>query len=332
MAVGNLQRYLKIATACAALLMAGPAAAQDWRPAHNVEIVVGSGAGGSADRSARVVQKLLSANPAFPSVSVVNRPGGGGTVAFTYLSQHPGDAGLIGTVSATAVTNYLIGVNKFHYSDFTPLAILLREYQLVAVRTESPIANGKDLLERLRRDPGSVSFAFASSAGNQNHVIIGMILRAAGADVRKARIVVQKSGSEAATAMLGGHIDVFVGAPANVIPHIRVGRARAIGISAPQRQGGALAGYPTLREQGMDAVFSSWRGFFGPKGLTPQQVAFWDQAFAQAVKAEEWKMDLERNAWSEDLLGSAATRKHLDAEEALLKGMLAELGVMPAKQ
>jgi putative tricarboxylic transport membrane protein len=265
-------------------------------------------------------------------VSVVNRAGGGGTVAFTYLSQHPGDASLIGTVSATVVTNYLLGVNKMHYSDFTPLAILLREYQLVAVRAESPIRNGKDLLDQLRRNPSSVSFAFASSAGNQNHVIIGMILKAAGVDVRKAKIVVQKSGGEAATAMLGGHIDVFVGAPANLTEHIRAGRARAIGIGAPQRQGGALAGYPTLKEQGMDAVFFSWRGFFGPKGLSASQIAFWDQAFAQAVKADEWKKDLERNAWSEDLLTSAATRKHLEAEEALLKGMLAELGVLPARQ
>jgi putative tricarboxylic transport membrane protein len=265
-------------------------------------------------------------------VAVVNRPGGGGTVAFTYLSQHPGDAHLIVTVSATMVTNYLLGVNKLHYSDFTPLSILIREYQLVAVRAESPIVNGKDLVERLRRDPGSISFSFASSAGNQNHVIIGMILKAAGADIRKAKIVVQKSGAEAATAMLGGHIDVFVGAPANLTEHIRSGQARAIGIGAPQRQGGALAGYPTLREQGMDAVFFSWRGFFGPKGLSAPQIAFWDQAFTRAVKADEWKQDLERNAWSEDLLNSTATRKHLESEEALLKGMLAELGVLPAKQ
>ena len=330
MSVTNYRMLAAIATG--AMLLAPGALAQDWKPSRNVEIVVGSGAGGSADRTARVMQRLLSTNPAFPSVAVVNRPGGGGTVAFTYLSQHPGDAHLIVTVSATVVTNYLLGVNKLHYSDFTPLSILIREYQLVAVRAESPIANGKDLVERLRRDPGSVSFSFASSAGNQNHVIIGMILKAAGADIRKAKIVVQKSGAEAATAMLGGHIDVFVGAPANLTEHIRSGRARAIGIGAPQRQGGALVGYPTLREQGMDAVFFSWRGFFGPKGLSASQVAFWDQAFARAVKADEWKQDLERNAWSEDLLNSAATRKHLESEEALLKGMLAELGVLPAKQ
>jgi len=314
------------------LIIAGAACAQEWKPARNVDIVVASGAGGSSDRSARVVQKLLQANPVFPSVSVTNRPGGGGTVAFAFMSQHVGDPHFISTFSATMVTNYLLGVSKLHYSDFTPLSILLREYVLVAVRAESPIATGTDLLERLRKDPASVSFAFSSSPGNHNHVIIGMILKAAAADMKKARVIVQKSGGEAATAMLGGHIDVFVGAPANVTPHIQSGKARALGISAPQRQSGALAGYPTLKEQGMDAVFFSWRGFIGPKGLTAPQVAFWDQAFAKAIQGEEWKQDLAKNAWAEDFMSSAETRKHLDSEHELLSGMLADLGVIPEKR
>ena len=122
------------------------------------------------------------------------------------------------------------------------------------------------------------------------------------------------------------------GSAANVLPHTQTGKARIIGVGAAQRTTGALAAYPTLKEQGMDAVFSSWRGFIGAKGLTAAQVAFWDQAFARAVKGEEWKKDLEQNAWSEDFLASAATRKHLDSEQALLQGMLAELGVIPAKQ
>jgi putative tricarboxylic transport membrane protein len=320
-----------LAAVCAALTPV-VAPAQEWKPARNVDVVVASGAGGSSDRSARVVQKLLSGDPAFPSVSVTNRPGGGGSVAFSHLSQHAGDPHIICTFSATMVTNHILGVSKLHYSDFTPLSILLREYPTLAVRAESPIKNGKDLLDALRKDPGSLSFAFASAPGNHNHVIIGMILKAAGADMKKAKIVVQKSGGAAATAMLGGHIDVFVGAPANLMPHVQAGTARIIGVSAAQRPAGALAAYPTLKEQGMDAVFFSWRGFIGPKGLTAPQIAFWDQAFARMVKGDDWKKDLEQNVWSEDFLGSAATRKHLDSEQALLKGMLAELGVLPARQ
>ena len=322
-------------TACvwtACCLAASAVPAQDWKPARNVEIIVAADAGGSSDRSARVVQKLLTANPAFPSVSVNNRPGGGGTVAWTNLAQHTADANYIATFSSTMLTNQILGVGKLTYNDFTPLTIMLREYVTIAVNSDSPIASGKDLMDRLRKDPASVSFTFASAPGNHNHVIIGMILKAAGADPKKAKVIVQKSGGQAMTAVLGGHIDVFVGAPANVVQHIQGNKVRVIGISAPQRQAGALTGLPTLKEQGIDAVFFSWRGFIGPKDLTPPQIAFWDQAFARAVQGDDWKKDVEQNVWAEDFMASAATRKHLEAEHQLLGKIMADLGVIPEKR
>ena len=311
---------------------AGMALAQtpstEWKPARNVDNVVASGAGGSSDRTARVLQRLLQANPAFPSISVTNRPGGGGTVAWTFMTQHPGDAHYIATFSSTMLTNHILGTSQLKYQDFTPLSVLLREYVLVSVRTESPITSGKDLIERLKKDATSVSFAFATARGNHNHVIIGMILKAAGADPKKAKVVIFGSGGEATTAMLGGHIDVCVCSPAGSTALMQAGKARAIGLSAPQRQKGALAAVPILREQGIDAVFFSWRGFIGAKGLTAAQVAFWDQAFGKAIQSEEWKQDLEKNAWAEDFMASADTRKHLDTEYEVMAKMLADLGVV----
>ena len=322
---------MRIAAAlgCALVCAATLAAAQgEWRPSRNVDIAVASAAGGSSDRSARVLQKLLQANPAFPSVSVTNRPGGGGTVAWTFLTQQPGDAHYIATFSPTILTNQILGTSKVGIGDVTPLAILLREYIVFAVHPDSPIRTAKDLVARLRKDVTSVSFSFATAIGNHNHVLVGMIVKAAGADARKAKVVIQASGGQATTAMLGGHIDVLVAAPANVIPHLATGRARAIAVSAAQRQGGALASVPTLREQGIDAAFFNWRGFVGPRSLTPAQVAFWDQAFARAVQGDDWKKDLQANAWAEDFMASAETRRHVEAEYEVMKAMLAELGVV----
>jgi len=319
---------LPVGLACAVALASAAAPAQEWIPARNVDIIVASGAGGSSDRTARVLQKLLQSNPAFPSISVTNRAGGGGTVAWTYLAQQPGDPHFIATFSPTMVTNQLLGVSKLRYTDFTPLSILLREYVLVTVNADSPITSGKALLDHIRKDPTALSFAFSSSPGNHNHVVIGMIFKAAGADPRRAKVVIQKSGGAGATAVMGGHIDVLVGAPANVLPHISAGKLRAIGLSAPQRQSGAAAQLPTLKEQGIDAVFYSWRGFIGAKNLTPAEIAFWDSAFSRAVQGNEWKQDLAQNAWAEDLKNAAETRKHLDSEQTLISGMLAELGLL----
>lgn len=325
--VSTVFRWIAAGLGAWAIATAAPAVAQEWKPNKNVDIVVASGAGGSSDRTARVLQRLLQLNPAFPSVSVTNRPGGGGTVAWTFLTQHPGDPHYIATFSATMLTNHILGIGKLSYRDFTPLSVLLREYVVMTVSAESPVTSAAALLDRLRKDPSSASFAFASSPGNHNHVVIGMVMKAAGADPKKAKVVIQKSGGAGATAMLGGHIDVLVGAPGNVLPHVQGGKARILGIAAPQRQPGALAGVPTFREQGIDAVFFSWRGFIGPRDLTPAQTAFWDQAFAKAVQADEWKKDLEKNAWAEDFMGSAETRKHLDTENQIMTKMLVDLGV-----
>jgi len=308
--------------------VASAASAQEWKPARNVDIVVASGAGGSSDRTARVVQRLLQANPAFPSISVTNRQGGGGTVAWTYLAQQPGDPHYIATFSPTMVTNQLLGVTKLRFTDFTPLSIILREYVLVSVNADSPITSAKALLEHIRKDPTALSFAFAAAPGNHNHVVIGMIFKAAGADPKQSKVVIQKSGGDGAIAVLGGHIDVLVGAPANVLPHIQAGKMRAIGLSAPQRQPGAAAELPTLKEQGINAVFYSWRGFLGAKDIAPSQIAFWDAAFAHALQAEAWKQDLAKNAWAEDLKNAAETRKHLDSEQELIATMLGELGLL----
>lgn len=305
--------------------------AQQWKPARAVELVVGSGAGGAADRQARVVQKHLQTFPGIPSVIINNRPGGAGNVAYLYLAQHPGDAHYLITMSTNLVTSQIAGTSQLGYQDFTPLNIMVREYIAVWVRTQSPIATGKELMAILRKDPTAISFAFATARGNQNHIVIGMLAKAAGVDPKSLKIVVYPSGGQGMTAAIGGHVDVWVGTAGSAQNHQQAGTVRILGLSAGQRQAGRLAAVPTLREQGIAAEYYAWRGFAGPKGLTAAQTAFWDQAFTKLIEAEEWKKELDDNAWAGGFSGAAETRRHLDAEYILLRNMLAELGVVAPK-
>jgi putative tricarboxylic transport membrane protein len=98
-------------------------------------------------------------------------------------------------------------------------------------------------------------------------------------------------------------------------------------VSVTNRPGGGGT-VATLREQGIDAAFFNWRGFIAPRGLTPGQTALWDQAFAKAIQGDDWKKDLAANAWAEDYMPSAETRRHLDAEYEVMKTMLTDLGVV----
>ncbi len=323
----QISRFRGCAVLAAALLTA-PAWAQEWKPERNVDIIVNSGAGGAADRQARFVQKFLQSLPGIPSISVTNRGGGGGIVALTFITQHPGDAHYLGTLSTAIVTNHIAGVTKLSFRDVTPLNILIREYIVATVRIDSRIASAKDLVARLRKDPAGISFGFATARGNQNHIAIGMIARAAGVDPKLLKTVIFASGAAGLTAVLGGHVDMLVGTPGTALPQLEAGKVRVLGISSAARQPGKLAAVPTFREQGVDAVYYAWRGFLLPRDATPAQVAFWEQSFAKIAQSETWKKDLEDNAWADDLRGAAETRKHLEAEHELLSRMLVELGVI----
>jgi putative tricarboxylic transport membrane protein len=99
-----------------------------------------------------------------------------------------------------------------------------------------------------------------------------------------------------------------------------------LAVSAPKRIGGEVAGVPTWRELGIDAVSPNWRAVVGPKGLSPAQIAYWDQALAAMVKTPEWQQAVQKNQWQDEYLNSAATLRFLQEEYRHLEALLAELG------
>ncbi len=322
----------RIARAAVALLAAslaqpgGPALAQEWKPDRNVELVVGAGAGGGNDKTARTIQKLLQENKFVPvPINVVNKPGGGGAIAVTYMQQNAGKNNVIGVSSNTLLTNHITKKNSPNPADVTPLAILINEYIAFNVKADSPIQSGKDLVARLKANPASVAVGISSALGNINHIAFAAVAREAGVDPRKAKTVVFDSSSASITALMGGHIDLVVGPVSIAVRYIESGQIRALGITAPTRRKGVLASVPTWKELGLDAVVDNWRGIIGPKGMPPPQVAFWDQAFSRVFEREEWKKDLEQNHWDNAALTSRAAAKYLDGEYKELKRTLTEL-------
>ena len=304
-----------------------PAAAQQWKPTKPVELVVGSAPGGSPDVMARLIQTIFQKTNLVPTSAVVNKPGAANTIGWAYLNQHAGDGHYIATFSPAVIGNKLMGTSQLDYTDFTPLNILAREYVVFAVKADSPVTSLKDLTTRLKKDSQSVSFAFATARGNHNHIVLSMYLKSIGIDPKTAKAVVFPGGGPAQTAMLGGHIDVYVASPRSMVPLQKEGRARILAISAPQRQTGAKADLPTFRELGHDAVFFTWRGFMGPRGLKAPEIAYWDQVFAKVAQSEEWRKDAEQQMWVVDYTLSAETRKHLDREYEVLKNVLTDLGL-----
>jgi len=183
--------------------------------------MVASGPGGGMDRTARAIQHLARdrkiADVAF---NVINKAGGGGAIGWTYLSQHPRDAHYLAIGSPALLTNHITGKSSLSHADFTPLAMLVSEYTAFAVNSASTINSGKDLVERLRADPRSVSIAISTSVGSGNHVAIGKVAKAAGVDVSKLRLVIFNATGEAITSVMGGHVDVVPATASSVLPFV----------------------------------------------------------------------------------------------------------------
>jgi putative tricarboxylic transport membrane protein len=324
----RMRGLLLLAIVMAASAFAPAHAAEPWRPQKPVELIAGVAAGAALDISARTAQKILQEKRRIGQpINVVNRPGSGSAVAWAYLNTHPGDGHYLSLTSNSLVTNAITGANPLTYTDVTPIAQLSREYIVFVVRADSPLKSGRDLVDVLKKDPNAVSFGLATSLGNPNHIAIAHVARAAGLDVRKAKVVVFNASPQVMAAVLGGHIDVMVSSLSTPMPHLESGKLRTIAVAAPARLPGAYASAPTWKELGVNAVSLFWRGVIGPKGISPAQVAFWESELAWLAGTDEWKKYLADDLLVSDFQNAHDAARFLQSEYAEYKAILTDLGL-----
>jgi putative tricarboxylic transport membrane protein len=316
--------------ACAAGVLAVTAAfaaETAWKPSKPVELVAINAPGGGSDRILRLMVKVFQEQKAMDvPVNVVNKPGGGGAVAYAYISQQA-DAHYLVLANKSMMTNNIVGRGP-SYTEFTPVANLFAEYISVTVKPDSPIKGGADLIDRLKKDINSLSLGIATSIGNPNHQGLAVALHLAKIDIKKTRNVIFPSGGAATTALMGGHVDVAPVTAALGASLARNNQVRVIAVAAPKRLGGVLASTPTWREQGYDAVVSNSRTFLGNKNMTAAQVTYWERAFKRLSESDEWKKELDDNFWSNEYLPGNEARKQMDRDDAQLRAFLKELALV----
>ena len=198
---------------------------------------------------------------------------------------------------------------------------------MFVAKADAPIKSGRDLTERLKKDPKSVSIGFATALGSHNHIAVGLLAKAIGADVRALKMIAFKGSSEAIAALLGGHIDLVTTAAGNVAEQVEAGKLRIVGVAANQRLGGPFAAVPTWKEQGIPVVFGGWRSIMGPRGMTAPQIGYWEKIMSQVVAQPEWKSDLERNYLTDDFAVGERFKADLKQDYASMKAVLTEIGL-----
>ena len=325
-------RVTALATAIVVLMGAATGAqaqkaGDSWHPDGNVEFVVGAGAGGENDRIARAIQHALTKEHLVHSMTVLNRPGAAQTIAISYLASKKGDASAIGLASGSFINAIARSGSTLH-KNVTPLMKLFDAYQCYFTRIDSPVKTMADVRDRLRADPSSVTFAFPVGLGSPLHVSAVSVAKAAGAAPSKIITVVYNSGADVSGQVAGGHVDIGITSIGSAMPLIQAGKLRMLGIASPERIDGALASYPTLREQGLDVVTANSYTVLVPNGLAPEQIAFWSRALDKVLVDPDFKLDLERNFWVLKPIRYPETVKWLQDDYDENRAILKELGMI----
>ena len=195
----------------------------------SLDIIAPANPGGGWDQTARAIQAALQADELASGVKVENIGGAGGTIGLAQFVSgrgKKGDAILVGGL--VMVGAILTNKSPVTLANVTPLARLTGEYELVVVPADSPLKSMADLAAKLKADPGSVSWG-GGSAGGTDHILAGLIAKAAGVDPTKVNYIAHSGGGEALSAILGGHVTAGISGYEEFAPQIQAGKLRAPG-------------------------------------------------------------------------------------------------------
>jgi len=298
-------------------LLAGPAQAQTaWKPTERINYIVGVAPGGTVDLYARGIKDTLDTLKLVngQTVLVENKVGAGGALAMQLLKSHPGNAHYLGTFHTGAIAGAVTGLIKADPRDFMPVAMMVEETSLVAVRADSPLKDGRDLITALKADPAKLRIAVAPAMGQNTHLALAKPLSTAGVAIDKLTIAPFRSSGESVTALLGGHVDVVSATAPVIVPQVQAGKLRILASAAPEPGTGPLAGVKTWRQQGVPADYVSYNGVTLPPGVNAEQIRFWEDALRKVSQDKTWIALVEKSGNKPIFRGYVDSHRYLQSE------------------
>ena len=308
-------------------LVAAPVAAQSY-PVKPIEMISPTGAGGGSDLVARMVADIIAKEKLLPQPVVVqNRPGGGGAIGQTYAASKRGDPYTIlvagtGLITVPLRTGLDVGMDKFQ-----PLGMIGVDLNSLAVRDDSPFRTVKDLVAEGRAKPKTINIAITFPGGSA-HQLVFRLEQLTGA---KFNTVSFKSGTDAVTAVLGGHVHATAENLGEVMPHVAPKGLRLLGVPAMKRPAG-LPNVPTLKEQGFDVHAGGYRCFVAPAGIPREAVTLWDATLARVHKSSTWKDYMARNMYEDVYMNSEEMTRWLVSQQTEITRFLTEMGLVAKKE
>jgi putative tricarboxylic transport membrane protein len=312
-------KHALIGAALAAAL-AVPAFAEDYM------IMAPAAPGGGWDSTARTIQEVMVAEGIAGNVQVQNVPGAGGTVGLAqFVSSAAGDPAQLIVGGYVMVGAILTNGAPVSLADVTPIARLTGEAVAIAVSAGSEIQTIGELVEKMKADPGSVSWA-GGSAGGVDHIVVGLLAKAAGVDPTKINYIAFSGGGEALAAILGNQVTAGVSGVGEFLPQVQAGTMRILAVSTAERWPNVDA--PTLMEAGYDVDVQNWRMIAAAPGLSDEQKAAVAGDIDALVNSAGWQAALETKGWANTYLAGADFEAQLAKDNEATTAILKDIGLV----
>jgi putative tricarboxylic transport membrane protein len=257
-------------------------------------------------------------------MQVVNKTGGGGHTAMSYLVEKKGDAHTIAVFTGLWFTNPIMRAEaNITLKDLTPLVRLVLEPAMLAVKNDASYKTLKDFIDAAKQNPGQLKQS-GGSLGSRDWIVRQLLMKNTGTSWA---FISFPGGGDRIAALLGGHVNIMLIEPQEAGEHIRAGNMRVLAAISEQRMA-AFPNAPTLKEAGFDVPnVPQPRGIVAPPGIPAEAVAYWEDLFAKFVKTPSWRKILEDSLFEDGFQRSAELDKFIDQYSETTRGILREGGV-----
>lgn len=293
---------------------------------ERLHLLVPGSAGGGWDSTARGVGHALRTSGLLSQVSFENMSGAGGAKGVAHMIETAAQNSHVLMVSSTPiVARSLMPVFQQSWRDLTPVAAVIGDYGMIAVRADSPFKSLQDLLTALRADARAIKISGGSNRGGLDHLIAARLFQVAQLPLRDARYVAYDAGGRALLALLSGETPVMSATVGDAMTMVDAGKVRILAVAAPERIA-ELPAVPTFIELGLPMTFVNWRGFFGVPGLSAERVAAYGELLLALSATPQWEEVRRRHAWVNNFIVGADFRRYLEEQERLTGALMRDLG------
>ncbi len=292
---------------------------------RRLRMMIPNSPGGGYDLTGRAGAKVMEDEDLTGRFEITNVLGASGTVAMQRLLNEKGANDLVMTMGLGVVGAVYTNKSKALVSKATPIARLVEEQEGILVPKDSPLKTVDDLVKAWKKDPKGLTVGGGSSPGGPDHLFPMQLAKEIGVEPREVNYISYDGGGPLTTALLGSKIDVGMSGLGEFEGQIEDGSLRVLGVSGAERLDTVDA--PTLKESGVDMVFTNWRGVLAPPGISAKQRDYLTDVFTKMHDTKEWREAMKRNGWSDNFATGDEFGTFLKEQDDRVADTLEELGL-----